>query len=199
MGPQGWWPADSKVEILLGAILVQNTNWRNVDQSLTKLRQETNFLPENLLQLSLPQLQSLIRSSGFYRQKSRSIVATINWLAENKWDYQAIVNQFGSRLRSQLLKLPGIGQETADVLLVYVFDQVEFIADHYTRKLFNYLGYQANSYQQLKQQLNLPASFTYQDAQELHGLLDEFGKKWLKNKTDFENSFLFLELKKNKI
>ncbi len=198
MGPQGWWPADSKVEILLGAILVQNTNWNNVARSLTKLQQETNFLPEKLQQLSLPQLQSLIRPSGFYRQKSRSIVAAINWLAENKWDYQAIVDQFGAKLRSQLLNLPGIGQETADVLLVYVFDQVEFIADHYTRKLFNYLGYQANSYQQLKQQLKLPANFTYQDAQELHGLLDEFGKIWLKNKSIFENSFLFLELKKIK-
>ena len=58
MGPQGWWPADSKVEILLGAILVQNTNWNNVARSLTKLQQETNFLPEKLQQLSLPQLQS---------------------------------------------------------------------------------------------------------------------------------------------
>ena len=76
MGPQGWWPAESKVEIILGAILVQNTNWRNVDKSLSHLKSATGFLPEEILKLQLEELETLIRPSGFYRNKARAIQAS---------------------------------------------------------------------------------------------------------------------------
>lgn len=195
MGPQGWWPADSKPEIILGAILVQNTNWRNVDRSLKNLRQASNFEPAKILQLSPAALMELIRPSGFYRQKAATIHNVFKWLDRYQWNYSKITTQFGTKLRARLLHLNGVGNETADVFLVYIFDQPVFIADNYARKLFVYLGYPAATYQQLQQQIKLPAAFTYQDAQELHGLLDEFGKNWLKNRAQFEQSFLAQRLK----
>lgn len=80
LGPSGWWPADSKFEILVGAILVQNTNWRNVDKSLDNLRAATYFEPQAIANLSQDELQELIRPSGFYRNKSRAINGLFSWL-----------------------------------------------------------------------------------------------------------------------
>ena len=194
MGPQGWWPADSKPEIVIGAILVQNTNWQNATYSLAKLLQATNFIPQKILSLSTKELEKSIFASGFYQAKSRCIKAAFTWFEENAWDYQAIRLRYGTKLRSELLKLPGIGEETADVLLVYVFDQPEFIADKYARRLFSYLGFKAESYRQLKQQVSLPKDFSFSAAQELHGLIDEFGKEWLKDQQQFASSFLAEEL-----
>lgn len=197
MGPQHWWPADSKPEIIIGAILVQNTNWQNAADALDKLRQETNFIPQKILHLSSQQLADMIFTSGSYQQKSHYIQTAFAWFDQNAWDYQAMFIRDGSKLRQKLLKLPGIGEETADVLLVYVFDQPEFIADKYARKLFSYLGFKADNYHQLKQQIVLPKGFTFSTAQEFHGLIDEFGKKWLKERQLFEKSFLAEELKNN--
>ena len=71
MGPQHWWPAKSPEEMMLGAILVQNTNWKNADMALMRLREETQFDPQKILSLPLAELQEIIRSSGFYKNKER--------------------------------------------------------------------------------------------------------------------------------
>ncbi|MDM8214409.1 deoxyribonuclease I [Enterococcus hirae] len=191
MGPQGWWPADTKIEVAIGAILVQNTNWRNVARSLAALRKETALEPQRILRLSKDKLIELIRPSGFYKNKSRSLLALLAWLAEEDFDYAKIKRKFGDGLRKELLALYGIGEETADVLLVYVFDEAEFIADRYAQRLMAALGLQrADSYRKLKEEITLPAGFGYQAAQEFHGLIDNFGKHYLKHPADFANSFL---------
>ncbi|MDM7516591.1 deoxyribonuclease I [Lentilactobacillus sp. TOM.63] len=190
MGPQHWWPADSKMEIVIGAILVQNTNWNNVDLALDNLRAKTDLNVEKILQLSQPELEELIRPSGFYKNKSKSLLAVLKWFNQADCDFDKLSAQTGSHLRQTLLALPGIGEETADSLIVYVFDQPTFIADKYARTLFSCLGDPTTNYRQLKQQVALPASFTYQDAQEFHGLIDEFGKVYLKNSEKFNGSFL---------
>ncbi|MEY8371570.1 deoxyribonuclease I [Aerococcaceae bacterium 50-4] len=180
MGPQGWWPADSKVEIILGAILVQNTNWRNVDKSLANLKAATAFLPEEVLKITVDELETLIRPSGFYRNKARAIQATFEWFNDHHWNYQAISDQYGDQLRNELLKIRGVGFETADVFIVYIFDQAVFIADAYARRLWTWLtGKEYKTYQNLYQDVQLPDDFTYQEAQEFHGLIDEFGKLYL--------------------
>ncbi len=71
MGPSGWWPADSKEEIIIGAILIQNTNWQNADRALERLRQATALQPDRILALPTAQLHKLVRPAGFYRNKSR--------------------------------------------------------------------------------------------------------------------------------
>ncbi|MGH2102482.1 MULTISPECIES: endonuclease III domain-containing protein [Aerococcus] len=191
MGPQGWWPAESKVEIILGAILVQNTNWRNVDKSLNNLKAATAFLPEEILKLNVEDLEILIRPSGFYRNKARTIQATFEWFNDHNWDYQAISDQYGDHLRSELLKIRGIGFETGDVFRVYIFDQPAFIADAYARRLFSWLtGNSYTTYQSLYQEINLPDDFNYEEAQEFHGLIDEFGKLYLGKNGQVKEIFL---------
>ena len=105
LGPQNWWPADSKIEILLGAILVQNTSWSNVTRSLRRFSQKTDFIPENIRKLSLKEIESLIYSSGFYKGKSRTIQSAVDWFDSYNWDYENISNLYGDGLRRELLKI----------------------------------------------------------------------------------------------
>lgn len=192
MGPSGWWPADDKRDIIVGAILVQNTAWQNADVGLNNLKHRTGLAPEAVLSLSQTELIDLIRASGFYRNKAKAIHSVFRWFNDRNWDYAGIATKSTQKeLRKQLLALPGVGQETADVYLVYIFDLPTFIADSYTRRLFKHLGYdRTDTYQHLKQQVTLPDNFTYEMAQDFHGQLDEFGKQYLQHKTSFDDSFL---------
>ncbi len=195
LGPSGWWPADSKREIILGAILVQNTNWSNADKALQNLKAKTHLDPQKILSFSQAKLMKIIRSSGFYKNKSKAILATFQWFNKRNWKYKQIWKTNKKCLRTQILSLPGIGQETADTFLLYIFNQPVFIADSYTRRLFQHLGYQnTNSYTQLKKQVKLPNNFSYLKAQDFHGLIDNFGKKYLRNNLQFTHSFLATKL-----
>lgn len=197
MGPQHWWPAESPEEMMLGAILVQNTNWKNADMALLRLKEETNFDPQKILSLPLAELQEIIRSSGFYKNKGKAIHALFQWLNQFNFDYENIAQHYGDNLRRELLKIRGIGSETADVLLVYIFEGIEFIPDSYTRRLYRKLGYaNTESYDKFKRHMTLPNHFTNQDANEFHALLDNFGKNYFNGKGKQRYTFLdkyFLE------
>ena len=189
-GASGWWPADSKEEILLGAILVQNTNWQNAARSLENLKAATAFQPEELVALSRSQIKELIRPSGFYENKSLAIYELLQKLKNSAFDYEAIRKEQGEELRSHLLSFHGIGPETADVLRLYVFDQVAFVADSYARRLFSQLGLGPFlTYGALEKRVVL-ADFTLAEAKDFHGQIDEFGKRYLQGKNRFEESFL---------
>ncbi|WP_203627292.1 endonuclease III domain-containing protein [Lacticaseibacillus mingshuiensis] len=175
-GPSGWWPADSKYEILVGAILVQNTNWTNVAKSLANLRASTEFDPAKLAAMSQEALIEQIRPSGFYQNKSRALLALFAWLKRRDFDLPAIAQTPLDQLRPQLLALPGIGQETADAMLLFVFDQSVFVADTYARRLFTWLGQPTATYSALKAKTHEVDAWPLHDAQELHGLIDNFGK-----------------------
>ncbi|WP_203651435.1 endonuclease III domain-containing protein [Secundilactobacillus yichangensis] len=192
MGPSGWWPADDKRDIIVGAILVQNTAWQNADVGLNNLKHRTGLDPEAVLSLSQTELIELIRASGFYRNKAKAIHNVFQWFNDRHWDYSGVASSTSqAELRKQLLALPGVGQETADVYLVYIFDLPAFIADSYTRRLFKHLGYQrTDTYQHLKSQITLPRNFTFKMAQDFHGQLDEFGKQYLQREDTFDDSFL---------
>ncbi|HDL0561701.1 endonuclease III domain-containing protein [Staphylococcus aureus] len=192
MGPQNWWPADNDIEMMLGAILVQNTRWRNAEIVLNQIKEHTYFNPNHILELPIETLQSLIRPSGFYKSKSLTIKTLLTWLARHHFNYQEINERYKAELRKELLSLKGIGSETADVLLVYIFGRIEFIPDSYTRKIYDKLGYEnTKSYDQLKKVVTLPNHFTNQDANEFHALLDVFGKHYFRDK-DIKN-YDFLE------
>ncbi|HAR4550427.1 TPA: endonuclease III domain-containing protein [Staphylococcus aureus] len=192
MGPQNWWPADNDIEMMLGAILVQNTRWRNAEIALNQIKEHTQFNPNHILELPIETLQSLIHSSGFYKSKSLTIKTLLTWLARHHFNYQEINERYKAELRKELLSLKGIGSETADVLLVYIFGRIEFIPDSYTRKIYDKLGYEnTNSYDQFKKVVTLPNHFTNPDANEFHALLDVFGKHYFRDK-DIKN-YDFLE------
>ncbi|EVW89257.1 endonuclease III [Staphylococcus aureus T62848] len=177
---------------MLGAILVQNTRWRNAEIALNQIKEHTHFNPNHILELPIETLQSLIHSSGFYKSKTLTIKTLLTWLARHHFNYQEINERYKGGLRKELLSLKGIGSETADVLLVYIFGRIEFIPDSYTRKIYDKLGYEnTKNYDQLKKVVTLPNHFTNQDANEFHALLDVFGKHYFRDK-DIKN-YDFLE------
>lgn len=191
MGPTGWWPADSKYEIILGAFLVQNTNWNNVELSLANLHQATQLDPVAIRELSRDDLEVLIRPSGFYKNKAKGIQDFFHWFAQYENDWDLVNERFTTDLRSQLLSIHGVGQETADVLGLYVFDRVTFVSDSYARRLFHALtGQTFTNYQQLHRLIDIQGDFSLQEAQEFHGLIDEFGKQFLSRNPLFHTSFL---------
>lgn len=192
LGDPGWWPADSLYEIMIGAILIQNTNWHNVALSLRKLKEQQLLIPQNMFQLSAEDLKPLIRSSGFYQAKSRSIISLTDWLSQYQFDLASISQKPIKELRQELLEIKGIGNETADVLLLYVFQKNVFVVDTYTKRIFNQLGYLDTKQDRLFQQkVETNLSLTLSEQQMFHGLLDEFAKLYLrKNREQWDTSFL---------
>src|SRR5699024_2866515 len=139
---------------------VQNTSWRNAAYALEQLKVKTEFDAEQILNLKLESLQTIIKYSEFYKNKARTILNILSWLECFDFDYQALRSYYQHQLRNALLEVKGIGSETADVLLVYIFEEVAFIPDSYTRRIYKKLGYaNTESYEKLKQHIQLPETF----------------------------------------
>ncbi|WP_367371266.1 endonuclease III domain-containing protein [Pediococcus parvulus] len=206
MGPQVWlqdgtdW-AESPWEVIYGSILVQNTNWKNVAPSLLKLKTATNFDPEKIEHLSLEELTDLIRTSGFYTRKTQTIFNICHWLENYQFDLAKIKTYPQVDLRHELLSLKGIGNETADYILMYVLDKPNFMVDAYSRRLFGWLGCKLPSqYQQAQALIEVQVTFNLEKWQNFHALIVNYGKT-VKTKIAFEESFLYnyqVNLKLNK-
>ena len=140
-GPQDWWPADSPFEVMFGAILTQNTNWANVEKAMASLRGVCELTPEGILSLNSEQLESVIRPSGYFRQKAARLHGFCRFLID---EYERDLSRLGSvptaRLREMLLALHGIGPETADSILLYALNRPVFVVDAYTIRLLSRLG-----------------------------------------------------------
>ncbi|WP_127848956.1 endonuclease III domain-containing protein [Lacticaseibacillus hulanensis] len=173
LGPRHWWPARSTEELICGMILVQNTNYKNVFKSLANLDAATNFGIDALLNLPEAKLQELIMPSGFYKNKSRYLRVV---LTEYRNHYHQLAALDTASLRARLRSLPGVGNETADVLLLYVFMRPAFVADSYTRRLFRLIRKQDANYEQLQRAIVPAMHQRIQEAQEFHALLDDYGK-----------------------
>ncbi len=142
-GPQNWWPARTSFEVVAGAYLTQNTTWNNVERALDSLRKAGKLSVEGIRSLSLRKLQQLIRASGFFRQKSRSLKAFIQYL--DACHAGSLRRMFARHrassgalhvLRDELLALNGVGRETADSILLYAGNLPVFVVDAYTRRVF---------------------------------------------------------------
>ncbi len=142
-GPQYWWPAKTTFEVVAGAYLTQNTSWNNVEKALNRLRKAGKLNIEGIRSLSMRELQRLIRASGFFRQKSRSLKAFIHYLDSH---HAGSLRRMFARartssaavhaLRQELLQLNGVGRETADSILLYGGNLPVFVVDTYTRRIF---------------------------------------------------------------
>lgn len=186
-----WWDTENLWEIVVGAILVQNTNWKNVDYSLTNIREKIGFDPQALAAIDQLELQELIRPSGFYKNKSRALKELFDWFQDNHFDIQTLQERDQQSLREELLNIRGIGQETADVLLVFIFNKVVFIADKYAQRIFKQLGVEETlTYSKLQKMIQLPADFTNEQAQNLHGWLVDYGQIHLKSADAWEAGVL---------
>lgn len=138
-GPQSWWPADSWFEMMVGAVLTQNTAWTNAARALQNLKGRKVLSPDRILGLGPDQLAALLRPSGYYRLKADRVRALSQWLLKSGGYAGASVLETET-LRLSLLEIKGVGPETADVILLYAFDRPVFVVDAYARRLFSRLG-----------------------------------------------------------
>ena len=137
-GPQHWWPADSAFEVIVGAVLTQNTSWKNVEKAITRLKGTGNLDLDRIAALPRDDLAGLIRSSGFFNVKAKRLKNLCGWL-QSQGGLDALSKWHTGRLRQSLLSINGIGPETADDILLYAFDRPVFVIDSYTRRLLKKL------------------------------------------------------------
>jgi len=135
-GRQHWWPAESPFEVIVGAYLTQNTSWTNVERALASMRQARVLSISGIRRTPLPQLERLIRSAGYFRQKARRLKAFVRFLDRNySGSLARMFAQPTAKLREELLTLNGIGPETADSILLYAGNHPVFVVDAYTRRI----------------------------------------------------------------
>jgi endonuclease III related protein len=140
-GPQHWWPGRTRFEVIVGAILTQNTAWVNVEQAIASLRREKLLTPVAIETVALGHLARLIRPSGYFRQKAKKLKAFVRFLRQQYGG--SLSKMFAtatSDLREQLLAVHGIGPETADSILLYAGSHAVFVVDAYTRRMLERHG-----------------------------------------------------------
>ena len=138
-GPQHWWPAESAFEVIVGAVLTQNTSWKNVEKAITGLKDAGPLELGRIVALPRDELAELIKSSGFFNVKAQRLQNLCGWL-HSQGGLDAVAQWDTGRLRQALLSINGVGPETADDILLYAFDRPVFVIDTYTRRLLNRLG-----------------------------------------------------------
>jgi endonuclease III related protein len=140
-GPRHWWPGETSFEVMVGAILTQNTSWRNVEKAIQKLKGKGVLNPEGIHHLKRSELARLIKSSGYYRIKTDRLKSFIDFLFE---EYNGNIKKMGrerlEELRGKLLGVKGIGPETADSILLYGLKKPIFVVDAYTKRILSRHG-----------------------------------------------------------
>ena len=184
-GPQSWWPGDSPFEVMIGAVLTQNTSWGNVERAIDNLRREELLEPHALDQVPPEELEQLIRPAGYYRVKARRLRNLLRLLVDRYGgSIEAMFRTSLPELRDQLLAVNGIGPETADSILLYAGGLPAFVVDAYTARVFarhGWIPFDAD-YHQIQEyfEAGLP-----QDAamfNEYHALLVRVGKERCRKK-----------------
>jgi endonuclease-3 related protein len=135
-GPQHWWPGETQFEIIVGAILTQNTNWQNVEKAIANLKAADLLGPQALHKMEVPQLAQLIRPAGYFNVKAKRLKSFIDWLFANYGgDLRGLESVDTERLREELLSVKGVGRETADSILLYALNREIFVVDAYTARV----------------------------------------------------------------
>ena len=138
-GPQHWWPGDTRFEIMVGAVLTQNTAWTNVERAISNLRRAKALTPQAIVAAPHKRLASWLRPSGYFNIKAKRLKAMCRWLV-GQGGVRALARMPTQDLRSVLIAVHGIGPETADDIVLYAFGRPVFVIDAYTRRLFARLG-----------------------------------------------------------
>lgn len=179
-GPQSWWPGDSPFEVMVGAVLVQNTSWQNVEKAIRTLRNEDLLDPHRLYEVPLEELEGLIQPAGYFRVKARRLRNLLEVLVQ-RYDgsLEAMFSTSLPELREQLLSVSGIGPETADSILLYAGNLPTFVVDTYTYRVFSrhgWISFDAN-YEQIKESMEDGLAQDVAMYNEYHALLVRVGKE----------------------
>lgn len=166
---------EEQFEIIMGAVLTQNTSWPSVEKALINLKKHINFTPEDLLNLDEDTFKEAIRPAGYFNQK-------YNYLRNIAGFYLSLNGD--TPTREELLKVKGIGNETADSILLYAYKEKEFVVDAYTKRILSYLGLinEKDSYLKIKSYIEENFDGNVEDFQEFHGLLVEHAKQFYSKK-----------------
>jgi len=174
-GPRHWWPAQTPFEMMVGAILTQNTTWMNVEKAIRNFGEHLS--PQFIASASHDELGQIIRPSGYYNQKAIKLKALTEWYKGYSYDVEKAMLMEGQFLRSELLAVKGVGRETADSILLYALNKPFFVVDTYTKRILFRLGFDIpNTYDGLR--LRIEASIP-QDIylyNEFHALIVEHAK-----------------------
>jgi len=184
-GPQHWWPGRSAFEVIVGAILTQNTSWNNVESAIRNLRREKLLTPRGMESVSLARLARLIRSSGYFRQKARKLKCFVQFLrSEYGGSLAKMFRTPTVALREKLLSVHGIGPETADSILLYGGEHAVFVVDAYARRLLerHQLATPAQSYEVIRRlfERSFPGDAPLYN--EFHALIVRTGKEYCRTR-----------------
>ncbi len=177
-GPQHWWPGDGPFEVLVGAVLVQNTSWKNVERAIRNLREADLMEPRRLHAVPLEELEELVRPAGYFRIKARRLQHLLRFVVEQ---YGGSLDRMFAddmaTLREGLLGVHGVGPETADSILLYAGGLPSFVVDTYTHRVLarhGWIGFDAD-YHQIKEHFESTLEEDVQLYNELHALLVRVG------------------------
>ena len=182
-GHRGWWPGQTPFEVIVGAILTQNTAWRNVEKAIANLKREHLLTPTAMRKVARARLATLIRSAGYFNIKTDRIKSFVDFLwAHYRGSLKRMFQTEVERLRNELLNVKGIGEETADSILLYAGGKLFFVVDAYTRRVLarhRYLGGDEDysDIQRIFSQLLPKSTNLYND---YHAQLVEVGKGFCK-------------------
>ncbi|HEY5683313.1 MAG TPA: endonuclease III domain-containing protein [Sulfuricaulis sp.] len=182
-GRQHWWPGDGAFEIMVGAVLTQNTAWTNVERAITNLKQAKMLSPEAIVKASPRRLASWLKPSGYFNIKARRLKALCRWVLE-QGGVRKISKGNTDQLRQALLNVHGIGPETADDILLYAFHRPVFVIDAYTRRIFSRLGLVSGDedYETLRQKFQNELENSIPLFNEYHALVVIHGKEVCKKR-----------------
>lgn len=178
-GPQNWWPGDSPWEICVGAVLTQNTNWNNVEKAVNNLKNSDCLKNKKILSINTQKLAEIIKPSGYYNIKAERLKNIAEWWSQNYINLKKLKNDKNINYwRKNLLNVNGIGQETADSILLYSFNLPTFVVDTYTKRI-------------MARHFGTDPNISYEELRNLF-------MNNLKNKADFFNEFHALFVKTGK-
>lgn len=181
LGPQSWWPAKTPFEVIVGAILTQSTNWANVERAIANLRRERLLSPRAIDRVPFARLASLVRPSGYFRQKAKKLKSFVRFLRdEYSGSLKRMFRTPTAELREKLLGVHGIGPETADSILLYAGGKETFVVDAYTKRILSRHGWVGDNatYEEMRTMIESHLPRDVSRYNEFHALLVNVGKSW---------------------
>jgi endonuclease-3 related protein len=185
LGPMQWWPAKTPFEVIVGAILTQNTSWTNVERAIANLRSAQLLTPATILAARSSKLALLVRPSGYFRQKAKKLKAFVRFLErEYGGSLKRMFHTQTETLREKLLSVHGIGPETADSILLYAGNHPVFVVDAYTHRVFGRHGITDGEpqYESVRALIEAALPRDPQLFNEFHALVVNIGKNWCRKK-----------------
>jgi endonuclease-3 related protein len=181
LGPMHWWPAQTPFEVIVGAILTQSTAWGNVERAIANLKTAGVLTAPAMRRISTERLSTLVRPSGYFRQKAKKLKAFVRFLeSEFGGSLKRMFRTPTAELREKLLSVHGIGPETADSILLYAGNHPVFVVDAYTHRMFGRHGITdgAPDYEKVRAMIESSLPKQVELFNEFHALIVNTGKNW---------------------